>query len=104
MSTGGLHAIASVGGRGSRAPGRQSRLAPVDLLRTILKGHIRSELLGDRFALSVPENTHAPLVSIVSRLMSQAGPCPRPRTYDFALCGEDAAAKVRRANVSAGLR
>jgi hypothetical protein len=83
----------------------KSRFSPADLLRTILKEHIRSELSGDGFDLSVLENTHAPLVSLFSRLISHARPCPPPRTDDFPLCGEDAtAAKVRRAYIAAGLR
>ena len=83
----------------------KSRLADADLLRAILKEHIRSELADDGFDLSVLENRHMPLIEMGSRWLRAMHVCPAPQTDDFPLCERDLeAATVRHAHMKAVLR
>ena len=82
-----------------------SRLADADLLRALLKEHIRSELADESFDLDVLDNRHMPFIALSSRWLHTLHPCPPPKTDDFALCGPDlAAATERHAHIGAGLR
>lgn len=83
----------------------RSRLPDEDLMRAILKEHIRSELSDDKFDLDVLANNRFAALGIVSGYLGRNFLCPQPQSDDFPLCEADQeAATVRRAYIAAGRR